>query len=175
MATAQLEELGFSEGLRLWLGSNLVSAPGGGGLTWTFDLDGEETPSNNNHRVDSLAAHHRQDVMSMLGGSIPTPQSSPMWAWRHCVRMQAGVPAVGVTAGASPPVSPQAQTCQPCWSETGGPPPRSPTGLHTCPSQGYRPQYGATKVAVVLQARGNCTRITRPPSTGICWGTCHQG
>ncbi len=32
--------MGFSEGLRLWLGSNLVSDRVTGGLTWTFDLKG---------------------------------------------------------------------------------------------------------------------------------------
>lgn len=40
MATAKLGEHGFSEALRLWLGSNLMTIPGGGGLTWTFNLDG---------------------------------------------------------------------------------------------------------------------------------------
>lgn len=38
----RLEEAGFAEGLRLWLGSNMVSDKRRGGLRWTFDLHGAQ-------------------------------------------------------------------------------------------------------------------------------------
>mmetsp|Transcript_1895 Transcript_1895/g.5548 ORF Transcript_1895/g.5548 Transcript_1895/m.5548 type:complete len:333 (-) Transcript_1895:642-1640(-) len=42
----RLEELGFSEGLRLWLGSNMVADKARGGLRWTFDLAGAQQMYN---------------------------------------------------------------------------------------------------------------------------------
>ena len=101
MATARLGELGFSEGLRLWLGSNLVSAPGGGGLTWTFDLDGEKRLSSNNRRIPRCSPPIGCDEYARK--VHPTATVQPKRYINMC--RNAGVAALGPHAG----------RCPSCW------------------------------------------------------------
>lgn len=104
------QALGFSEGLRLWLGSNLASDRAAGGLTWTFQLDG---------------ARHLYEDYKATGAPLASPPEELLvqcLAQPDCVKK--GVPA-RLLAVISAPTLKRCYSCLMCRAD-------SPQSSGTC-------------------------------------------